>query len=410
MDDAIYMLIAIPFFFLLIGIELLIAKRKKIKLYRLNDAITNINVGIGNQLIGMVAKVFLIGAYVFTFEHIAIFKIPTTVWSVLILFILYDFTFYWAHRLGHEVNLFWGAHVVHHQSEDYNFSVALRQSWFHSLLSFFLFLPIPALGFEPGVFFVVATFNSLFQYWIHTKTIKKLPRWFEFIFNTPSHHRVHHGVNPKYIDKNHGGALIIWDRLFGSFQEEEESPIYGITTPLKSWNPVWANFHYYIELFQASKNFTSIKDKIKLIFAKPGWQPDYLGGPISVPEIDKENYTKYDESSNSQKSSYIFAQFLLVLVGTVAFLYHYENLSFFYKVLSLGGLILSILICGALFENKPWSKYLEYGRLGLVFIGLNSLYYIYYPDWFFLVLIVSLFTYIGCNSWFYLVQRASKVQ
>ena len=158
--------------------------------------------------------------YLYLFKHYAIFDISNSFFNYALLFIGIDFFYYWFHRLAHEVSLFWGTHIVHHQSEDYNLSVALRQSSFQGFIAMFFYLPLAIIGFNPIAFVTINAFQTLYQFWIHTKTINKMPRWFEFVFNTPSHHRVHHGRNPKYIDKNHGGTLIIFDRLFGSFQAE----------------------------------------------------------------------------------------------------------------------------------------------------------------------------------------------
>jgi alkylglycerol monooxygenase len=279
--------IAIPVFLLMILVEYFATRKEHPEYYRLNDALTNLNVGVSHLLFKLLTTGLMFGAYVWTKDHFAMVEL-SGLWAYVVVFILFDFCFYWAHRVGHEVNLFWGAHVVHHQSEEYNLTVALRQSWIHSLLAFVFFLPIAFLGVDILTLGIVASLNSFYQFWIHTKAVKRMPKWFEAIFNSPAHHRVHHGVNPKYIDKNHAGMFIIWDKLFGTFQEEEEEPTYGITKPLNSWNPAWANIHYYVEMYQAGKKFNSIKDKLKLVFAKPGWQPAYLGGQLAIPEVNPQ--------------------------------------------------------------------------------------------------------------------------
>lgn len=238
--------------FLLIGIEWYYLRKKNIDGYRVNDSVNNLVVGLGQQVWGLVFKGFLFGVYIYFYNHFALIKIPATWWSFVLCLIAFDFFFYWAHRLGHEMNIFWAAHSVHHQSEEYNLSVALRQSWFHSALAFFIFLPIPMMGFDPVIFGAAAVTHTLYQFWIHTKAVGKLHPWIEFWINTPSHHRVHHAINPKYIDKNHAGVFMIWDRMFGTFKEEDtnEEIIYGITTQLKSWNPIWANVHYFVEMYK----------------------------------------------------------------------------------------------------------------------------------------------------------------
>ena len=193
-----------------------------------------------------------------------------------------DFFYYWFHRWSHEVNAGWAAHIVHHQSEEMNLAVALRQSVFQGALSWVFYLPLALVGFPPAMFLTVSALNTLYQFWIHTRAIGKLGP-LEWVLNTPSHHRVHHGRNPKYIDRNHAGSLIVWDRMFGTFQEEEEEPVYGITRPLASWNPVWANFHYWAELWRTARRATRLQDRFRIFWKPPGWRPEELGGYEPAP-------------------------------------------------------------------------------------------------------------------------------
>lgn len=380
--------IAIPFFLLLILIEYFATRKSHPEYYRLNDALTNLNVGVSHLLFKLLTTGILFGAYVWTTEHIAVMHL-SGVWAYIVVLVLFDFCFYWAHRFGHEMNIFWGAHVVHHQSEEYNLTVALRQSWIHSLLAFIFFLPIGLLGVDILTLGICASINSFYQFWIHTKAVKRMPKWFEAIFNSPAHHRVHHGVNPKYIDKNHAGMFIIWDKMFGTFQEEEEEPAYGTTTPVNSWNPAWLNIEYYAGMYQKSKQFSSVKDKLKYIVAKPGWQPEELGGQMPVPEADYSR-PKYDAKAASKGLNiYVLVQFAFIIIGLSAYLWHFEKLSTFYNVLAFSVLMLSTVICSAILEQKKWVKYAEYFRLLLAIVGLNSLYYLNYNSWFYIVLIIS---------------------
>ena len=201
--------------------------------------------------------------------------------------------------MSHQVNALWAAHIVHHQSEEYNLTVALRQSWFQGWFSWVFYLPLAFAGFDPIMFLTLSSFNTLYQFWIHTRAIKSMG-FLEYILNTPSHHRVHHGSNPKYIDKNHAGTLIIWDRLFGTFQKEEEEVYYGITKPLASWNPFWANIHYWDDLVKTARQSPKISDKIKVFINPPGWFPDHLGGFQNAPEIDVTSYKKYNPEFQSK--------------------------------------------------------------------------------------------------------------
>lgn len=360
--------LSIPIYFILIGIELLVARFTSQKLYRLPDAIANMSCGITQQLSELFLKVFAVGIYQLLFEHFAFFTLERDWLYWLGLFLLIDFAYYWAHRMSHEINLFWGGHVVHHQSEDYNLSVALRQSSLQIIWTSGFSLPIAFLGFRTEDFVLVSALNTLYQFWIHTEAIGKLG-WFEYVFNTPSHHRVHHGRDPKYIDKNHAGSLIIWDRMFGTFQEEEEKPTYGITRPVNSWNPVFANASHYVEMGKDLKRIPSWGDRIKYLFKKPGWLPESLGGYRAAPAVDKATYVKYDTPSPTWLNLYVLFQYVLCLVGTALFLFsqknpdgtnHFtvgENL-FFAAVICV-----VVVNCGVLFERKRWVYWAELARI-----------------------------------------------
>lgn len=382
---------AIPIFFLMIFIEFAVGLWQKKANYSLRDTVTNLGIGIGSQTVGVFFTFFLVGIYMYFYNTFGFFSewLTPSVPNFILTLIVFDFFYYWAHRFSHEWNFLWASHVVHHSSEEYNLSVALRQSWFHSLFAFFIFLPVPAMGFHPTIFFAAGGVVTLYQFWVHTKAIDRMPRWFEFIFNTPSHHRVHHGRNPKYIDKNHAAIFIIWDRMFGTFQVEEEEPVYGITTPTKSWNPTWANLHYWVEMYQLARRCDKWSDKLKVFVARPGWRPEALGGTIPIPEIDAD-YKKFDTHPEEGLQVYAVLQFVIVLIGSVAFLGNFYRISEFYRYFFLANIILSIMICGALLEQKRWGMYAEYFRLGLVLVSLNSFYYFWFMDWLSVMVVCSL--------------------
>lgn len=392
---------AIPIFIILVAIEAIYSYRKNLKLYRLNDTIANFSLGIGSQIAGALSKVLLFGIYVYIFNHYAFFHQPKTWWSFVICLVLFDFFFYWAHRVSHEMNFFWGAHVVHHQSEEYNLSVALRQPWFHSIIAFFIFLPIPFLGFDPIIFGAAAGIQTLYQFWIHTRAIGKLPAVVEYFFNTPSHHRVHHAVNPKYIDKNHAGFLMVWDRMFGTFKAEEdpEEIVYGITTQFKSWNPVWANWHYYQDMIDKAVKMKTWREKLYMIFARPGWLPDYMGGYQSPPEVNRQGVIKYDADTTNLFKAYGVLQFIFTLAGTVAYLDHFKGISEFYRWLFAGVIALSIMIIGAIFEQRRWIVWAEIARLVLVLASINSFYYYWYNHWLTIMEIISIAAFVVSVVW-----------
>ncbi|MGC1240622.1 MAG: sterol desaturase family protein [Chryseosolibacter sp.] len=396
--------LSIPVFFSLIGIELLVERFSHQKLYRLPDAIANISCGITSQLSGLFLRIFGIGVYQFLFERFAFFTLDNAAWWYWVsLILLVDFAYYWAHRMSHEVNLFWGGHVVHHQSEEYNLSVALRQSSLQVVWTFAFNLPIALLGYHTLDFVLIAAFNTLYQFWIHTETIGKFPRWIELIFNTPSHHRVHHGRNPKYIDKNHAGSLIIWDRMFGTFQAEEERPTYGITKPINSWNAVWANMSHYAEMGKDLKRIPLWRDRIRYLFMKPGWLPDYLGGYQPAPEVDPVSYRKYDTPSPLSLNLYVLFQYILCLAGTALFLFNASEFSLSAKAFITILITVTVVNCGVLFEHRKWVKWAEWLRI-LAYPLLLSILTVMF-EWTSWLHVLALLYFLISFTWFYSLQR-----
>lgn len=367
-------ILSIPIYFLLIGFELIYQLIKQTKLYRTNDAISNISCGISSQVTGAIWGVISIGMYQLVYEYGAFFQIADTWWTWLILFVLVDFFYYWFHRSSHEINFLWNtAHVVHHQSEDYNLSVALRQSSFGGVFSMLFYLPLALMGFSAYAFLTVKGLNLIYQFWIHTEAIEKLPRWFEYVFNTPSHHRVHHGRNPKYIDRNHAGTLMIWDRMFGTFQAEEEKPTYGVTKPTNTWNPVWANVLPIVDMTNQVKTTPGFLNKLKVLFYKPGWQPVELGGYQMAPEVDKKTYRKFDVHPHMPMIRYVFVQFVLVLGFTALFLFTQANYIMEMKLAMAGFIVWSIAQLGILMENrKNWipSEFIRLLASGVLIVFL----------------------------------------
>ena len=349
--------LAIPVFFGLMALELVFEFITRKHTYRLNDAITNISTGTLQQLSGVFLKILSVGIYTVVFEYLAIVTLPVNGWTFAALFVLYDLGYYWSHRMAHEVSLFWGGHVVHHQSEDFNLSVALRQSSTSILWSFPFYLPLAVAGFDPNQMLLVAGLNLLYQFWIHTEHINKLPRWVEAVMNTPSHHRVHHGRDPKYIDRNYAGVFIIWDRMLGTFTEEEERPNYGITTPLASWNPVYANFAHYIDLYKLLRQSKSASDSLKILIKKPGWRPEYMGGYLSPQEVS-DDYHKFNADAPLAGARwYTFVQFLAASGGYSLFFFTQADYDLNTKLLFGSWIVVTTLMFGFLFEwRKTWSR------------------------------------------------------
>jgi sterol desaturase/sphingolipid hydroxylase (fatty acid hydroxylase superfamily) len=264
---------AIPLFISLILIEAFLDYRQKKDWYERKDFIASISMGLGSLFIGGGMKV--LAFIVYTIIHqFAIFEISwQDWWAWLILVFADDFTFYWHHRFSHEIRVLWAAHVNHHSSQRMNFGTALRQSWAEQLYKYIWWLWLPLVGFPPLMIFVMMSLSLIYQFFLHTEAVKKFPKPIEWFFNTPSHHRAHHAVNPRYLDQNHAGILIIWDRLFGTFAEEidEDKPVYGITTNINSFNILYIATHEYQNLWKDIKQAPTFSDKLKYVFYPPGW-------------------------------------------------------------------------------------------------------------------------------------------
>jgi len=364
-----YIHLAIPVFFLLIGLELALARIVEKDYYRLTDSINDLSCGIIQQVLDVFLKTVLFAGYLYLYGHYRLFTLPTRSLPTWVAgFLGVDLLYYWFHRWSHEMNAGWAAHIVHHQSEEYNLAVALRQGAFQGSFSWVFYLPLALLGLPPLVFLTVSSFNTLYQFWIHTRTIGRLGP-LEWVLNTPSHHRVHHGRNPKYIDRNHGGTLIVWDRLFGTFQGEEEEPVYGITTPLGSWNPIWANLHYWIDLFAKARRARRLRDSLRLFLKPPGWHPEELGGFMAAPEVHPATYHKYDPPTPLGLRLYVLGQFVLVNLAAVAFLFRESEMGALPRSAAGLGIVVTLAGLGGLLDRRAWAYRLEAVRL----VGLAAL-------------------------------------
>ena len=367
-----YIALSVPLFFLLIGVELAWSVGTGRRVYRFNDFVANIGCGIGSQVVGAFTKAMIFAIYLWVHDHARLFTLPNSPLTWLATFLLVDLLYYWFHRLSHEVNFLWAAHIVHHQSEEYNLSVALRQSWWQGLFSFWFYIPIALLGVHPVTIVTVAAFVTLYQFWIHTKALGRLGP-VEWLFNTPSHHRVHHGSDPKYIDRNHAGTLIIWDKLFGTYQAEEEEPIYGITTPLRTWDPVQANFHYYRDLWRLAKRCSKWQDKVRVFLKPPGWRPPELGGFEAPTAKDRSTYRKFDTNVSTSVNAHVAAQFVLLLAVATFFLFEQSELGKGRMWATSALIVLWVMGLGTMLGGRRIGIVLETARiLGLAALAFTS--------------------------------------
>lgn len=365
---------AVPFFFALIGIEIILNFITKRNYYRLNDSINDLSCGISQQIFEIFGKVLIIGAYIWIFNNFSLFNIQMdSPLAWFLCFILVDLGYYWFHRASHEISFIWGSHIPHHQSEEYNLTVALRQGTFENIFSSFFYLPLALIGFNPIMFITCHQIDTIYQFWVHTRFVNRIG-FLENILNTPSHHRVHHGKNPIYIDKNYGGFFIIWDKIFGTYQEETEEVVYGTVKPLSSFNPIWANIHYWIELFNKSSNAKGF-NKLRVLFNKPGWDPNNPEHGYEIPYVSVSTYKRYDPQIPLWLSLYVLFQFIPMTAISTYFLDHNSKFNTGEKFILTFFIFLSLINLGALLENKKWSYISEFLRIILfIFIGIHFSY------------------------------------
>ena len=268
---------AIPFFVLLLVVEALSFRHARDDAddligYEANDTRTSLLLGTGNVIINVAWKLVVLAIFVAVYELSPLRLDPGDWWVWVLLFFADDFSYYWFHRISHESRFFWASHVVHHSSTHYNLSTALRQTWV-PMTYFPFWLWMPAVGFEPWMVLLAQSWSLIYQFWIHTERVRKLPRFLEVFLNTPSHHRVHHGSNQVYLDRNYGGILIIWDRLFGTWEPERERVRYGLTKNIGTFNPVRAAFHEYVAMWRDIRRAHRLRDRLGVLYHGPGWAP-----------------------------------------------------------------------------------------------------------------------------------------
>ncbi len=349
--------LSVPIFFLLIIIELVFDRFHSKKHYRLNDFFSNINTGIGFSILSQFANIFGIGLYIYLYNNFKLFTIESNLWIALLVFVLVDLLYYIAHRTFHQVNFLWVDHSVHHLGEDFNLASALRVGYYQMFYAYLFYAPLAIFGFEPELFIVSVTLSTIYQFSYHTEKVRKLGI-LEKILVTPSHHRVHHGRNPKYLDKNFGGFFIFWDKLFGSYEEEESKVIFGITEPPNSFNPLYIQTHYLRLMIAEVKKTKGFKNKLKVLINRPGWNPA-SGEVREVPEIDYNTYQKYDVKLSNKQNIYMFVQALLLIFVALFFLTQATTMDLSSKVLGSIAIFLNIFSLGVMFDGEKWSFFAD---------------------------------------------------
>ena len=364
--------IAVPFFILALVAELIIDWRKGSGLYRSNDAINSLSAGILSTTIGYFTRFLPLIAWGFVLRNFALIDMQPE-WfdlslSGLLLWVTaalaWDFCYYWFHRFSHEISVLWAAHAVHHQSEDYNLSTALRQTSTGFLFGWIFYLPLFLIGFPLEVLITVNAINLIYQFWVHTQMVRRLGA-LDHILVTPSNHRVHHAQNERYIDKNYGGMLILWDRFFGTFEDErdEEPVIFGVRKPLANLNPFWANLQVYDYLLFDARNASRWRDKIAVWFRRTGWRPADVEAQYPKQQTDLSRFQKFDPRTAPQQRHYVMAQFIIGITGALVIAELYARKGTEAVLIPCILLWLQLYTLGLLNEGRASARRLEWLRL-----------------------------------------------
>jgi sterol desaturase/sphingolipid hydroxylase (fatty acid hydroxylase superfamily) len=367
-----YIALAVPVFFAMIGVESAVAKKRGVRVYRVADATTDLSCGIASQVAAAFWGAFQLGIYAMVYDHRVASPPAWVAW--LVGFFGVDFMYYWWHRLSHEMNVLWAAHVVHHQSEDYNLAVALRQAVLTSWTAVAFYLPLAIIGVSPIVFATLYSFSTLYQFWIHTELVGKIRGPVEWVLNLPQHHRVHHATNPQYLDKNYAATLIVWDRLFGTFAAEEEPCVYGITKPLGSFSPLWAQVHYWFEMVEMAAKAEGF-DKVRVFYKGPAFVPRGYEKPAVVRARGEDGKPqKFEAKSTRGTRRYVLAQYAALLAGTFVFMMWGPNTTMPVRAGAAALIVVTTASLAGLLEQKRWARGLEVFRL----VGASLLGFLIY--------------------------------
>ena len=366
---------AIPFFMLLVGIEFVYGLIKKENNYRINDALASMSLGLISRFVPLLGLGFQYVVYTYVAEEFNLSLLNSTeTWVWVTAFFMYDLCYYWMHRLHHEIKVFWATHVVHHHGEEFNLSTAMRQTSTGFLWKWIFFLPMFLVGIPPNVFVTVAGINLIYQFWVHTEHIGKLGV-LEYIFITPSNHRIHHAQNDDYLDANYGGVFIIWDRIFGTYIDERDDlkPVYGTVKPLKTFNPLWANIEVFYQMVLDSYHTKKWKDKIRVWFSPPAWRPDDVKDKYPVDKNDLNNFEKYDPEITKTEKIFAFFQFTMINGLTILMLFNVDKFSY-QEMAGVAILVSTLAISNALLlDGKRYANNIEVVRAWavLVFVYLG---------------------------------------
>lgn len=360
------MAIGLPIILLISYLEYLFAKNRSDKrIFKYESSIANLSVGIADRLFDIFCSSIFYAIYYDIYDHYHLFKIENAWYIWILLLLATDLVWYWYHRLGHEINILWAAHIVHHHSEEFNYTAAMRITVFQALIRTCFWSILPLIGFPPSMVIPVLLLHGIYSFFTHTRLIGRLG-FIEKIFITPSHHRVHHASDEKYLDKNYGDIFVFWDKLFGTFKQEEEEPHYGIVHPLESYSFLWQHFHYYLEIAVAFQRAGSFKGKCLVLF----------GGPEHMnPAIRKvlERKFKVKQESGQLKPSlkrYVNLQIGCCVLSLTALTMFYAFLPASIMFVLSFLVMLTLVQCGALLNQKNYVFYIEMIRISIPFVYL----------------------------------------
>jgi sterol desaturase/sphingolipid hydroxylase (fatty acid hydroxylase superfamily) len=361
--DALYIAAAVPMFFVFIAGELLFARARGRRVFSYHDSVANLSSGIGQLLFAALTPFLTIGMYALAYEKLRVVTLPEgSALTWIVAFAGADLSFYWFHRASHRVNFLWAIHAVHHQSEEYNYTVALRQAWLEPAVGAVFHAPFALLGVPPAVMVTAVTLNTLYQFFTHTRLVGTLGP-LEHVFNTPSHHRVHHGRNPRYIDKNYAGMFILLDRLFGTFAREDDEPAYGVVRPLASFDPLWANLEAWTKLFALARRGRGLREKLAAFFGPPEWLPAAEGGRAEIPEVPEDGGPRYEVVASRGVDVYVGVGLGVLVVAITGFLLVQQRLSTLEGVVVTAWFVTSFTASARLVESRPLGLGLELARL-----------------------------------------------
>lgn len=365
-----YIAFAVPLFLFFMGLEYFYSKRKGKNFFQFAESVANLNVGIAERLLDIFTMVPFYYFFDYIHTNFALYNFKPGPITWILLFLFTDLVWYWYHRLAHEINLLWAAHIVHHQSEDFNYTVSARITVFQAAIRCMFWGVLPLIGFPAEMISVFLLIHGLYPFFIHTQTIGKLG-WLEYFMVTPSHHRVHHSSNPEYLDKNYGDVLIIWDKIFGTFTEEKAKPVYGLTKPLESHSFLWQHFHYPLELLVAMKRTKGFKAKLRILFGRPDSIDPRLRLLLEKKFLKKKTFLQ----PTASHKIYVAIQTLLSLVVLFFTVYLYSHLATTQVVLLTAFILVSLVNTGAILEQRSWIFYLEFIRITIPLTWI----WVYYP-------------------------------